>query len=101
MKATAPITSNATNLDANDANGCNGALGSPPDASLADAFMSAVHEFSQIVAGGTLYVVEGEAFAIPVTGGAQSTNLIRDHAQLSLSIENPISCSSNQCLMPK
>lgn len=34
-----------------------------PDASLADAFMSAVEEFKQIVAGGTLYVVEGEAFA--------------------------------------
>lgn len=34
-----------------------------PDASLADAFMSAVQEFSQTVKGGTLYVVEGEAFA--------------------------------------
>lgn len=34
-----------------------------PDASLADAFLSAVEEFSQIVTGGTLYVVEGEAFA--------------------------------------
>lgn len=34
-----------------------------PDPSLADAFMSAVADFSRVVAGGTLYVVEGEAFA--------------------------------------
>ena len=34
-----------------------------PDASLADAFVAAAQEFSQLVAGGTLYIVEGEAFA--------------------------------------